>query len=114
MGRRATAFALGLLTVGLALAAALWLTPHDHVAGGCFWWTARPVGDVVAGDGGCVRGYVAPGGGLAESRDPGSFRLSFEQPQYRPCALRPGDAAVFRYHSVFDDGRTIIKVVDCA
>jgi hypothetical protein len=113
MGGRAAALALSLLILAAAGLGGWWLTPHDHVAGGCFWWTAKQVGDVVAGDKGCVRGYVTVGSGLAESRDPSAYSLSFDQTQYRACALHPGDAVVFRYFALFDDGRTIIEVTDC-
>jgi hypothetical protein len=103
-----------------SVAAFLGLTPHDHVAPGCWWWTARTVGEVVPDEHGCLRGYVAPGGELTETRDQSSdVRLPFayadpDKPPLRgPCPFVPGDAAVVHYHSVFDDGRVIVVVEDC-
>jgi hypothetical protein len=106
------ALAGALILLGLAGVAYV-LTPHEHVAPGCFWWTAMRVGDVVPGDRGCVRGYVVTGGALAEGNDPGAFRLSFDQILYLPCRYRPGDAVVFHFFAGFDDGRTIIHVDNC-
>jgi hypothetical protein len=109
--RGALAGALVALAVaGLAYVA----TPHDHVAPGCFWWTAKRVGDVTVGDRSrCVRGFIVSGGALAEGTDPSAYRLSFVDGLYNPCTYRPGDAVVFRYDATFDDGRTIIEVTNC-
>ena len=109
-----TALAAGLIAAGLALGgiALAWaVTPHDHVAGGCSWWTARQVGDVHEGDGGCVRGYVFRGG-LGESRDAGSPRLNYDTLGVS-CPWRPGDAVVARYKAIVDDGRVILQVTSC-
>ena len=107
-----------LLAAGLVVAF-LVLTPHDHVAPGCWWWSARTVGQVLPGQRGCVRGYVVRGGGLAEGTDAADVRLSLaysdpDQPARRePCPFRVREAVVVRYHAVFDDGRTIVVVDDC-
>jgi hypothetical protein len=109
-------------TAGLLVVAAagtfLALTPHDHVAPGCFWWTARQLGDATSGTSGCVRGYVSEGGGLAEGPSPQAFALSYstvspDHTTHRNCPYQPGDAVVARYHSVFDDGRTLIVIDAC-
>jgi hypothetical protein len=103
------------------LAAAGWAaTPQQHVAPGCFWWTASTVGEVTAGRSGCVRGVFVFGGAIAESTDPGSPVLSLDVgagagPQHRSsCPFQPGESVVVGYHAVFDDGRTIIVVDRCA
>lgn len=95
------------------------VTPHDHVAAGCLWWTAGTVGQIGLGQRGCVRGVVTFAGGLAESTDAGSpvLPLAFadpdaDRPQLR-CPFHPGEAVVVRYHAAFDDGRTFIVVDDC-
>jgi hypothetical protein len=104
----------------VAGAAAAWgLTPHDHVAPGCLWWTARQPGGVVAGSRGCVRGWYQSGGEISEAADASSYALPVayadpDQPVRRPtCPFRRGDAVVVRYHAVFDDGRTIVVIEDC-
>lgn len=116
MARRSRpALAAGLIAAGLvlgAVAAAWELTPHQHVAAGCYWWTARRVGDVREGDSGCVRGYVFRGG-LGESADAGSPRLNYDT-LGTACPWRPGDAVVARYHAVVDDGRVILQVTGCS
>jgi hypothetical protein len=102
-----------------AVAAFLLLTPHDHAAPGCWWWTARTVGQVVAGDRGCLRGVYARGGAVAEGTGVGDPALSIaytdpDRQGGRPaCPFRPGDAIVLRYHADFDDGRTIVVIDDC-
>ena len=112
----ALATAALLVAIGLAVYAA---TPHDHVAEGCSWWTARSVGQVVPGQSGCVKGYAVAGGGLAEGTAAGDIRLALvysepDQPVLRqPCDFAPGTAVVVRYRSIFDDGRTLILVEDC-
>jgi hypothetical protein len=121
--RRPPAWLLPALGAALLLAAVALtvyvLTPHDHVAGGCSWWTARGVGQVVPGQSGCVKGYAVAGGGLAEGTAAGDIRLALvysepDQPVLRqPCDFAPGTAVVVRYRSLFDDGRTLILVVDC-
>jgi hypothetical protein len=110
---------------GLALLAAasvgafLALTPHDHVATGCWWWTAGQVGNVTPQSRGCLRGWYEPGGEIAEASDPSSYGLAVayadpDRPVRRPaCPFRSGDAVVVRYHAVFDDGRTIVVIEDC-
>ena len=103
----------GLAAVGVVAGASLLLTPRDHTAAGCFWWTADTVDRVTAGRQGCVRGYFATGGSLAESTDASSYRLRLEQPPERACPFRAGDAVVVRYRGVFDDGRTLVQVEDC-
>jgi len=121
-GRRSRRLVAASAAVALAAAAAgafLLLTPHDHVASGCWWWTARTVGQVVPGDRGCVRGVFARGGAIAEGTDPAEPVLSVaytepDQQGGRPaCAFRPGQAIVLRYHAVFDDGRTLVVIDDC-
>jgi hypothetical protein len=92
-------------------------TPRDHVAPGCFWWTARTVSQVAPGMRGCVRGYVRPGG-LADSRDPSSFALSYstvepDRTTTRRCPYQVGDAVVARYHAGFYDNRTFIVIDAC-
>ena len=115
----AVAAALGVLLLGGLAAVFLALTPMQHVAPGCSWWSARSLGEVTPGQRGCLRGYVREGGELADSGDAGAVSLSFaygdpDQPSARgACPFRPGDAVVVRYHSVFDDGRTIVVVEDC-
>ena len=105
--------------VAAAAGAYLLLTPHDHVAPGCWWWSARTVGQVVAGSRGCVRGVYARGGVIAEGTSAQDPALSFfytnpDQPGGHPaCVYHGGQAIVLRYHAVFDDGRTIIVVDDC-
>lgn len=107
-----------LLIVGCATCF-LVLTPHDHAAPGCWWWTARTIGEVLPGQHGCLRGYLGPGGGLAEGTSSADFSLPLayadpDQPARRgPCPFRLKDAVVVRYHAVFDDGRTIVVVDDC-
>jgi hypothetical protein len=68
---------------------------------------------VTAGRQGCVRGYFATGGSLAESTDASSYRLRLEQQSERACPFHAGDAVVVRYRGIFDDGRTLIQVEDC-
>ena len=109
--------AVALLVAG---AAAAWgLTPHDHAAPGCLWWTARQPGGVVAGSRGCVRGWYQTGGDITEAADPASYGLAVayadpDRPVRRAaCPFRQGDAVVVRYHAVFDDGRTIAVIEDC-
>jgi hypothetical protein len=112
----AAAAILSLAGLGAAFLA---LTPHEHAAPGCWWWTARTLGQVVPGQRGCLRAYVATGGALVEGPDPWALTLPFayadpDRPPLRaPCPFVPGDAAVVRYHSVFDDGRVIVVVEDC-
>jgi hypothetical protein len=112
----AVAMAAALLVLA---ARALLATPHDHVALGCIWWTARTIDRLVPGDEGCVRGYAVVGGALAMSREPNDFRMSYllaepDQPVTRPdCPFGPGDAVVIRAHAIFDDGRTLLVVDDC-
>jgi hypothetical protein len=102
-----------------AVGAFLLLTPHDRAAPGCWWWTARTVGQVVAGSRGCVRGVFATGGAIAEGTSPADPVLAIayadpDQPGGHPaCPFQPGQAIVLRYHAVFDDGRTLIVVDDC-
>lgn len=111
MGRAALAAAFLIL---VAAAAGFWLlTPRQHVAAGCLWWTATTVDRVGPGQDGCVRGYFTTGGGLAESADPDAQRLSLAEPPGRSCGFTAGDAVVVRYRAVFDDGRTVIQVEDC-
>ena len=106
------------LTVFVLIGVGYALTPHSHVAPGCMWWTARQVGDVVAGQRGCVRGYFLSGGALGESSG-GGFSLPLilsnpDTPATKPgCAFKPGEAVVVRYHSVFDDGQTLLVLDDC-
>lgn len=83
-----------------------------HVAVGCLWWTAKPVDQVVAGDRGCMRGYFATGGYLADSTDTSAQALKMFLPA-RTCQLRPGDAMVVRGEAVFGEGRTSILVDEC-
>jgi hypothetical protein len=71
------------------------------------------VDQVTADKRGCVRGYFATGGSLAEATDASSFRLRLEQPPERVCPFHAGDAVVVRYRGVFDDGRTLVHVEDC-
>lgn len=113
-------FALGsVLLAGGFVGAGLALTPHEHVAPGCFWWTASDVGRIVPGDRGCARGRVVRGGGLAEGTSPGDPILPIayadpDRPPLRPpCPFSPGDTVVVRYHAVFDDGRTILVIEGC-
>ena len=112
MGRRAAAVAVGLLILAGAGLAGWWLTPHEHIAAGCFWWTAQTVDHVAAGQKGCVRGYYLLGGSLATTRAGDEYALSL-QPANDPCPFRPGDAVVVRYTAIFDDGRTIIVADGC-
>lgn len=117
-GRLLAAGALVAVVVG-AVGAFLLLTPHDHVAPGCWWWSARTVGQVVASSRGCVRGVFVQGGAIAEGTGAADPVLSIaytnpDQPGGHPaCPFRPGQAIVLRYHAVFDDGRTLIVVDDC-
>jgi hypothetical protein len=117
--QRLVAVGVPVALVAAAAGAFLLLTPHDHVAPGCWWWSAGTVGHVVPGDHGCVRGVFVQGGAIAEGTDPGDPVLSFtytnpDQPGGRPaCAFQPGDAIVVRYHAVFDDGRTLVVIDDC-
>jgi len=110
---------LGVLAVVGGVALGFALTPHDHVAPGCWWWTARQVGDVTSGSRGCVRGYTALGGWLAEGKNSQDYALYYslsnpDTPQIRPdCPFRRGDAVVVRYHAVVDDGQIIIVIEDC-
>ena len=110
---------LGLAAVLAAAAIAYMSTPTAHVASGCFWWTAKTIDRVVSGDRGCVRGYVAVGGSLADSRERAAYRMSFllsepDTPVDQPnCPFEPGDAVVIRAHAIFDDGRTILIVDNC-
>lgn len=119
MRTRALVAGGGCAIVAAATGAFLLLTPHDHVAPGCWWWSARTVGQVVAGDRGCVRGVFARGGAIGEGTSGGDPVLSIaygdpDQPGGRPaCPFQPGEAVVLRYHAVFDDGRTLIVVEDC-
>ena len=112
--------AVGVALLAVGVGVAFWLiTPTGHVAAGCFWWTAKTVGEVLPGYRGCVRGYVVTGAGLAETRDQQAHRLSFllaepdTVPNRAPCPFRPGDAVVVRQHAIFDDGRTILIIDDC-
>src|SRR5438874_12708832 len=102
----------GLLIAGLILATAFAVaavayvaTPREHVAKDCLWWTARTVDQVVPGDRGCVRGYIAVGGSLAESRDHSAYRVSFllSEPDVpvdkTACPVGPGDDVAIRYHA---------------
>ena len=110
---------LGSLTLvaGAVLGSAL--TPHDHVAPGCWWWSARPVSGVTANSRGCVKGYVVVGVWLAEDKSQRNYALYYsfsgpDTPQTRPdCPFRPGDAVVVRYHGIVDDGQTVIVIDDC-
>jgi len=117
--RRALAAAVAAALVAAGAAAFLGLTPHDHVAPGCWWWTARQAGGVVTGSRGCLRGWYRSGGEIAESADPSSYGLAVayanpDQPVRRPaCPFARGDAVVVRYHAVFDDGRTLVVIEDC-
>lgn len=101
------------------MAAYLATTPREHVAPGCWWWTARTVGAVLPGERGCVRGYIGTGGELAEGTGAADPRLALayanpDQPVRRTaCSLHPGDAVVLRYHAAFDDGRALIVIDDC-
>lgn len=99
------------LLLGGSAAVALVVTPHDHIAPGCFWWTADEVGQVVPGRHGCVRGYLL-GGALADSTSQGSFRVALDESRVR-CPFAPGMPVVVRYHAVFDDGRTIVVIDAC-
>jgi hypothetical protein len=111
--------AASLLALAGLGASFLALTPHEHVAPGCWWWTARTLAEVVPGQRGCLRAYVATGGALSEGVEPSAFTLPFayadpDRPPLRsPCPFVHGDAAVVRYHAVFDDGRVIVVVEDC-
>jgi hypothetical protein len=114
---------LVLAAVAAIVAASAWgyfaVTPTEHVAPGCWWWTAKSVGEVMPGTKGCVRGYYARGGIIAESRDSLTVALHHltsepDTPPLRVCPpFQPGDPIVFRYHAVSDDGRIIIVVDDC-
>ncbi|MBO0681840.1 MAG: hypothetical protein J2P45_01680 [Candidatus Dormibacteraeota bacterium] len=116
---RLLAAAAAVLVVVAGLGVFWSVTPHDHSAPGCFWWTASRVGDVTPGSRGCVRGYVEPGGALAESPDVGAYRLSYAlnppdtTSRRGPCPFRDGDAVVIRYHGISDDGRKLIIVDEC-
>jgi hypothetical protein len=112
--------AITVAAVVIAGAGTFWaITPSEHVASGCFWWTAKTVGEILPGDGGGLRGYVVRGGGLAETLDDHAYRLSFLMTEpdtvssRPPCPFRPGDPVVVRQHAIFDDGRTILIVEDC-
>jgi hypothetical protein len=112
--------AAGAVVVLAAALGAFWaLTPHEHTAPGCLWWTATRVGDVSPGSRGCARGYVRGASGLAEGPTAADYRLSYalnppDTTSTRPpCPFRPGDAVVIRYHAVYDDGRTLLVVDDC-
>jgi hypothetical protein len=110
--------AIAAATIGAATAGFWVLTPHDHVAPGCFWWTAGQVGDATPGTHGCLRGYVRFGGAIAEGPGPDAFALPYsttdpDTTTHRNCPFRPGEAVVVRYHSVFDDGRTLIVIDEC-
>lgn len=108
-----------LATVIVAVGGFFLLTPYEHAAAGCWWWSAPTVGSVTATGRGCVRGWYQTGGMMTESSEPASYGLSVaygdpDQPvRHAPCPWRPGDAVVVRYHAVFDDGRTIIVIDDC-
>jgi len=97
----------------------LLLTPHDHVAPGCWWWTAGTVGRVVAGDRGCLRGFYRGGASLAEESGQSgiSVPIAYNDPDQQGsrlvCAFAPGDAVVVRYHAVFDEGRTVVVIESC-
>ena len=107
------------VVVAAAVAAFMLATPRAHVAPGCWWWTAMRAGDVLPGARGCLRGYYRGGGSVAEGPRPADYALAIaynepDQPNGRaPCPFRSGDAVVVRYHSVFDDGRTIAVIDDC-
>lgn len=109
---------VALLVIG-GLGVFLAETPNQHVAAGCYWWTAMQVGDVNPGSHGCVRGYFSIGGWLSESTDPNAYSLFLsladpDQPARRPnCPFVPRDAVVVRYHAVADGGQTIIGIDDC-
>ena len=112
-------FAVGAVIAAIAVGAYLAITPRQHVAAGCSWWTAGRVGDVVPGARGCVRGYVRVGGWLAEgtgSGEPARY-VSLADPdrpvRRPPCPFTAGDAVVVRYHAVFDDGQTLVVIDDC-
>jgi hypothetical protein len=101
------------------IAAFLLLTPHDHAAPGCWWWTATRAGDVKPGDRGCLRGYYRGGASIAEGQSPTDHAVAIlyappDEPAGRAaCPFTAGDAVVVRYHAIFDDGRTIAIVEDC-
>ena len=107
------------LLLATAAGAFLALTPHDHVAPGCWWWTAGEAGAVVPAERGCLRGWYQSGGEITEAANPSSFGVAVayadpDQPVRRPaCPFGKGDAVVVRYHAVFDDGRTIAVIEDC-
>jgi hypothetical protein len=115
----AIAAALAALAAASLVAVYFAATPRNHVAPGCWWWTATTVGAVLPGQRGCVRGYVGTGGELAEGTGAAEARLALasadpDQPTRRSaCPFRPADAVVIRYHAVFDDGRTLIVIDDC-
>lgn len=108
------------LLVALAVVAAValsatgaWLvTPQEHVARGCFWWTAKTVDSVVAGDRGCFRGYITRGAGLADTADQPAVILRLDLGSSR-CRLAPGSASVVSGQAIFDDGQTLILVDRC-
>ena len=111
--RRLLAAAAVLLVAAGGLGAVALLTPPpDHVASGCFWWTATPVDRVQAGDRGCFRGYFVSGGGLADSANAPSAVLHVDFPT-ATCPMRPGDAVVVRGQAVFGEGRTAILADAC-
>ena len=105
----------------IGAAAVAVLTPHEHVAPGCYWWSAREVGEVVPGQRGCLRGQVLLGGALSSGPESGAgtlkVRTALTDPDTsnpRPaCPFKPGDSVVVRYHSVFDDGSTIVVIEEC-
>jgi len=86
--------------------------PPGHVVRGCLWWTATPVDQVVPGDHGCIRGYFAEGGYLADSTDSDAQALRIDVP-YGACRPTRGDPMVVRGEAVFQEGRTMILVDDC-
>lgn len=87
-------------------------TPREHVAPGCFWWTATTVDRVLPNQSGCLRGWYFPTG-IAEAGDQAAFRLLMLIPSHLDCRFRRGDPVVVRFESEFDDGQTVVHVTDC-
>ncbi len=117
--KRLLAGAAVLIVAVGSIGAFLLLTPREHVAPGCWWWTAGTVGHVVAGDRGCLRGFYRGGASLTEgsSESDVSIPIAYNDPDQQggrlSCAFAPGDAVVVRYHAVFDDGRTVVVIESC-
>ena len=108
---------LAVIVAGLVLLAGLGglylaTPPPGHVAPGCVWWTAKPVDEVVPGYQGCIRGYFAEGGALADSTDPDAQALKLDIP-YGACQPTRGDAMVVRGEAVYEESHTLILVDDC-